>query len=153
AIRPTTTERRLRSAKRIAVLSALLMLIGGRVSAHRSDELLQAARIGIAPDRVEVELSLTPGIAVAEQFAGIDAARLKADVLRSIELSVDGRHLQLDRVPVTLADADNVRNGTGIIQVRATATVPPLIDGAHRLSFTNTYRREISVYLANALVP
>ena len=40
------------------------------VSAHRRDELLQAARIGIAADRIELELSLTPCIAVADDVIG-----------------------------------------------------------------------------------
>ena len=34
------------------------------LSAHRLDEYLQAARLGIDPDRVELQLDLTPGAAV-----------------------------------------------------------------------------------------
>ena len=48
------------------VASALLVCATGDLSAHRRDELLQAARIGIAGNRVELELSVTPGIDVAD---------------------------------------------------------------------------------------
>ena len=36
------------------------------VSAHRRDEYLQAARLALDPGRVQIELDLTPGIAVAD---------------------------------------------------------------------------------------
>ncbi|HXI29434.1 MAG TPA: hypothetical protein VNG89_13440, partial [Vicinamibacterales bacterium] len=47
-----------------------------RVSAHRRDEYLQAARLAIDPGRVQIELDLTPGIALAEAIlADIDRNR------------------------------------------------------------------------------
>ena len=46
------------------------------VSAHRADEYLQAARLAIDPARVQIELDLTPGIALAEAIiADIDRNR------------------------------------------------------------------------------
>ena len=40
---------------------AIMTIAGGtRASAHRLDEFLQAARIAIEPDRVALEMSLTP---------------------------------------------------------------------------------------------
>ena len=36
------------------------------VSAHRRDEYLHAVRIAVEPDRVHFEMSLTPGIAIAD---------------------------------------------------------------------------------------
>src|SRR4029453_1912380 len=71
-IRPMTTERRLRSGSaRVITLALLILVIGATsLSAHRRDELLQAARIGIAAGRIELELSLTPGIAIADDVIG-----------------------------------------------------------------------------------
>ena len=67
-----TMGRRLRSGSlRGIVLAPMIFVVGATdLSAHRRDELLQAARIGIAADRVELELSLTPGIAVADDVIG-----------------------------------------------------------------------------------
>ena len=46
------------------------------VSAHRRDEYLQAARLAVEPDRVELELDVTPGIAVADAtIADLDRDR------------------------------------------------------------------------------
>ena len=38
----------------------LLSVFGATVSAHRIDEYLQAARLAIAPDRIMLEMDLTP---------------------------------------------------------------------------------------------
>ena len=43
---------------------------GSWTSAHRRDEYLQAACLAIDPDRVELALDLTAGIAVAEVVDG-----------------------------------------------------------------------------------
>jgi hypothetical protein len=59
----------------VALASALAgaVLAGATASAHRRDELLQAARIAIDPTRVELQLDLTPGIEVADDLiADID---------------------------------------------------------------------------------
>jgi hypothetical protein len=45
------------------------------------------------------------------------------------------------------------RRGEGTIELRSAAVFPRMPDGGHRLSFRNTHRRDVSVYLANALVP
>ena len=58
-------------ASRLALAIVIVSAIS--LSAHRMDEYLQAARIAIDPDRVEIELDLTPGIALAESIlADID---------------------------------------------------------------------------------
>ncbi len=52
----------------VLALASLIVVIGTTsLSAHRRDELLQAARIGIGADRIELELSLTPGMAIADE--------------------------------------------------------------------------------------
>ena len=53
----------------------------------------------------------------------------------------------------TFPDLDALRRGEGVIQLRATAPFAHVSNGVHTLSFKNAHRRNVSVYLANALVP
>jgi hypothetical protein len=138
---------------------------GGEVSAHRRDEYLQAARIAIDPDRVQIELDLTPGIALADSvIADIDTNRdgvLSPDeqriygrlVLRALEVGVDSRTLQLQPGASTFPSVEALRRGEGTIRLTANAILAGLSLGSHALSFRNRHHPDRSVYLANALVP
>src|SRR5262245_5417034 len=53
------------SRRRAVGLAVMSCAIGADLSAHRRDEYLQAARLGIDPHRVQIELDLTPGVALA----------------------------------------------------------------------------------------
>jgi hypothetical protein len=146
----------------VATLTLLASTVG---SAHRLDEYLQAARIAIDPDRVEIELDLTPGIAVAEGIlAGIDRDRngqlsteeqriYVDEALRGLSLDIDGRQLALTRTSSVFPAPEALLGGDGAIRINARATLPPLPAGAHHLRFRNAHRQDVSVYLANALVP
>jgi hypothetical protein len=135
------------------------------VSAHRRDEYLQAARLSIEPARVDIELDMTPGIAVADAIlADIDRNRdgsLSADeqrvyaslVLGALELEVDGTRLSLQPGASSFPEAGAVKLGEGTIRLHAAATLPRLSAGVHQLFFRNRHQRSRSVYLANALVP
>jgi len=138
---------------------------GSWTSAHRRDEYLQAARLGIDPDRVELALDLTAGIAVAEVvlseidldkdgMVSVAEARAYSDrVLSAIALDVDGIPLRVELVESTFPTFDTVRKGEGTTRIQATASLPRLDDGLHHLRYRNAYRSDIGVYLANALVP
>ena len=147
-----------------AVLGAWLVTLQP-AAAHRVDEYLQATRLSIDVQRVDLEIDLTAGVAVAsEVFAWIDTNRdgeisnaegeaYARQMLGSVVLKVDGRP-----VPVTLAEVSfpqlrDMRLGVGTIRLRATAKVPAATAGRHQVSFLNTHRTESSVYLVNALVP
>jgi hypothetical protein len=85
----------------------MAIVAGADVSAHRTDEYLQAARLAIDPGRVQIELDLTPGIALAGTIlADIDRNRdgsVSADeqraygslVLSALDLEIDGTRLPL----------------------------------------------------------
>jgi hypothetical protein len=146
---------------------AIAVAIGAAasVSAHRLDEYLQAARIGIEPDRVDVELDLTPGADVARRLIseidrnrdgilGRDEARAYAAiVLRDVGLQVDDRARPLGVIDSRFPGIDAMLKGEGTIQLRLRAPVSGLVAGDHRLRFLNAHRADISVYLANALAP
>jgi len=136
------------------------------VSAHRRDEYLQAARLAVEPDRVELQLDLTPGIAVADAtIADLDRDRdgvlsegekrtYVGRVLDAVVLELDGRPiLHWQSIESTFPGLNDFRRGEGTIQLHAVATLPHQRDGDHHLAFRNTNQRDGSVYLANALVP
>jgi hypothetical protein len=149
----------------LALVVTAVLAVSAGVSAHRLDECLQAARIAIESDHVELELDLTPGSAVADAIiTDIDRNRdgslsagerdaYVARILGDVRLEIDGRPLAVKTTTATFAQVDAFRSGEGTIRVRAGAALPHNDAGAHRLFFRNSHRRDVSVYLANALVP
>ena len=141
------------------------VLAGSSMSAHRRDEYLQAARLTIDPDRVEIALDLTPGIAVADVVRAeidrdADGAISREErheyvrrIVSGIALDVDGRPLTLAVVDNAFPDVDAMRQGEGTIRINAAAELPRLGEGSHHLRYRNSHRPEIGAYLANALVP
>lgn len=135
------------------------------MSAHRLDEYLQAARISIDPDRVALQLDLTPGVALANRIAGeLDRDRdgaiseneihaYAAVVQNDLTLAVDGRSLQPQLVETRIPALSAISQGIGTIQLRWVAQLPPLPAGPHRLFFRNGHHCDMGVYLANVLVP
>jgi hypothetical protein len=161
-----TTGRSSPASRRIAGIAlAIAVSIVATPDAHRRDEYLQAARLAIDPDRVEIELDLTPGIAVADRVlaeidpAGdgvidaADASSYSKRVLASLALDVDGHPVQLTKTRAQFPTVDAMRQGEGTIRIHAVAGLPRLAVGDHRLTWRNTFRTDISAYLANALVP
>ena len=154
-----------RSRRALCALALTALAGGGDLSAHRRDEYLQAARIGIDARAVDLELNLTPGIELADAIvAGIDRDRdgaLSRDeqraygllVLSALTLDVDGTALPARVTGVTFPDVDAVKRGEGTIRMKLAAALPPLSAGPHQLRFRNRHHRDRSVYLANALVP
>ena len=155
----------MRAAERAALVVVFALAAGAVLSAHRRDEYLQAARLTVDPARVGVELDMTPGIAVADAvIAAIDRDRdgrfsagekraYVGEVSAALRLAIDGRRLPLDLTATSFADPDALRRGEGTIRLDASGVLPRLAAGSHRLEFHNGYRGDISVYLANALVP
>jgi hypothetical protein len=162
----------LRAGEAAAVLTVTAAVLAGTgASAHRLDECLQAARIAVEPGRVHLELDLTPGVEAAETIIGeIDGDRdgsLSFDeqqayarrVLAAIELASDGRRLDLapggalSPAAGVFPAVDALRRGEGTIRLRVQTALPPQPAGGHRVFFRNGYRPDLSVYLANALVP
>jgi hypothetical protein len=144
---------------------ALVLSAGGWSSAHRRDEYLQATRLAIAPDQVQIELDLTPGMAVAQSvLAELDLDRNRsisageagaycARLLSAMAVDVDGTPLVLARTGSTFPDAGAMMNGEGTMRLQAVAPMPRLAGGTHYLRYRNSHRSDIAVYLVNALVP
>jgi hypothetical protein len=134
-------------------------------AAHRVDEYLQATRLSIDIESVDLEIDLTAGSALASEIFGwIDTNRngeisnaegeeYAQQVLRSVVLKVDGWPVPINLVESSFPQFHDMNLGVGIIRLRATAKVPAASAGHHQISFLNTHRTESSVYLVNALVP
>ena len=154
-----------RSGLAIGAALALTLLATADVFAHRTEDYLQAARIGVEPDRIQITFDLTPGTAVAESFlAAIDrdgdgslSAAEQREYARQMvsawQLDLDGRSLPTRVRASSFPDATAVRRGEGTIRLDVEATVPDLSPGSHRLLFRNAHLAGHSAYLANALVP
>ena len=132
--------------------------------AHRLDEYLQATRIGVNQNRIDLEIDLTGGASIAEQiFAMVDANRdgqindAEGDayarrVIAAIRLSVDSRPLSVTLVSRTFPDRQAMGLGLGTIRLRATAPASAGT-GRHAIVYLNTHVAASSVYLVNALLP
>jgi hypothetical protein len=155
----------MRANRLVTLLALAVAVVPTALSAHRRDEFLQAARLAISPERVELQLDLTPGIAVADAvIADIDRdgdgvlsreekEAYAAQVLRAVSLEIDGRALRMQSNASSFPELDAFTRGDGTIALRWEAALPPLRGGSHHLSYRNTHRRDISVYLANPLMP
>ena len=147
------------------VVAALCLWAGTTTSAHRLDEYLQATRVAINRDRVDLEIDLTPGVAVADQvleridadrdgrISNDEASAYSRQVLNDLSIEVDGRPQRLTLTEVRCAPVAELRQGIGAIRIKATAPAPAATAGPHVVFTRNVHRPDISVYLANALVP
>jgi hypothetical protein len=134
-------------------------------AAHRVDEYLQATRLSIDTERVDLEIDLTAGSALASRvFGWIDTNSngeisdaegqvYARQVLNSVVLKVDGWPVPINLVETSFPQFHDMSLGVGTIRLRATAKVPRASAGHHQISFVNTHRTESSVYLVNVLVP
>ena len=148
-----------------SLVVALAVTASTTVSAHRQDEYLQAARIAIEPSGVRVELSLTPGIAVADAvIRDIDAdgdsalspaeqRRYAERVLQGISLRIDDREIALAVAGIRFAEPAALRSGDVAITLDAVSPSLRLSPGTHQIAFRNGNAAHGAVYLANALMP
>jgi hypothetical protein len=157
------------SGNRVALpipLAALIWLaISPAAGAHRLDEYLQAARVGIARERIDVELDLTPGVAIASRVVDAidldrdgsvsadEKAAYAANVADAAILIVDGRRYPLSVSGSSISSFSEMREGIGVIRLTLSAPIPTLSSGRHELRYFNTLNPDISVYLSNAMKP
>jgi len=134
------------------------------ISAHRLDEYLQATRVAVEIDRLDVDIDLTPGVVVAGQI--IDAIDIDKDglispaeerayangVVAAIFLSIDERPVRLAVSAVRFPTIAEMSQGVGTIRLRTTAPVSAAA-GRHQLRIRNEHRPDLAVHLMNALVP
>ena len=140
-------------------MSALLVLSVARpASAHRLDEYLQATLIGVARSGIDVEMQLTPGVAILPglvpaidqdrdgQISQAEERAYAARVVQEVELKVDGVPAPLSLIESKFPTLDAMREGLGTIAIKMHT---PRI--GHELRFENRHLPQVSVYLVNCL--
>jgi hypothetical protein len=130
--------------------------------AHRLDEYLQATLVAIAPDEIRLYVNLTPGVEVAERvLAEIDRDRdgvISAEdataycqrVMHDFIAAVDDRRVELRLAKLNFPEPDELRDGSGIIQMEFVVVSGAMAAGVHRFALENRHLPWVSMYLFNA---
>jgi len=144
--------------RRMGVSGLLALSLVGGAAAHRLDEYLQATLIGVTPDCTNVEIHLTPGVAMLPVLmAVIDQDRdgrispaeeraYVARVAREVELRVDGAPAPLALIESRFPTLEAMREGLGTIEIKLRTA-----RSGHELRFENRHLPQVSVYLVNCL--
>ncbi len=144
--------------RRVAAGVLLAAWLVAPVSAHRLDEYLQATLLGVTRQGVEVELQLTPGVAVLPSVVAVIDRNLdgqispdeeraySAWVLKDLDLKIDGRSVPLRIVESQYPSLQDMHEGLGSIRLKMKADC-----AGHELRFENRHLPELSVYLVNCL--
>ena len=140
----------------VSVLLALSLVTGA--SAHRLDEYLQATLIGVTRDGIEVEINLTPGVAMLPVLMAVidqdrdgrisegEARAYVGRVAREVELRVDGVPAPLSLIESAFPTLEAMREGLGTIKIRMRTA-----RSGYELRFENRHLPQVSAYLVNCL--
>jgi hypothetical protein len=149
---------------KILIGVAIVLLAGAPAFAHRLDEYLQGTLISVEKDRVDAQITLTPGVAVfpmliAEVDANADGEISSSEqlayagrFLHDISLSIDGHPLSPHLASIAFPAIAEMKEGRGEIQIELIADLPR---GGHdrKLVFENRHESRIAAYQVNSLVP
>jgi hypothetical protein len=142
----------------------ILLAAAGLARAHRLDEYLQGALVSVEKDRVHVQMTLTPGVAVLPVvLAGIDRdsdGSLSAPeqrsyavrVLRDLSLKIDGRVLIPRLISQQFSSVAEMNDGLGEVRIEFEADLPAG-GSKRRLVLENHHQSSIAAYQVNCLVP
>jgi hypothetical protein len=147
--------------------ACLLGVLGvpSHAAAHVLDDYVQRAQIQLDTQALQIELKLIPGIQVAPGLLTLmdtdgDGVISLAEeqtyangVLQDLALEVDGRDVALGLSRVQFPSSLEMAEGVGVINLTFGAPVELAAAGRHQVFFSNKHLPEISVYLANVLVP
>jgi hypothetical protein len=144
--------------RRLGVSGLLALSLAGGAGAHQLDEYLQATLIGVARDGIDVEIHLTPGVAMLpvlmavidqDRDGRISPAEERAyvgRVAREVELRVDGVPAPLSLIESSFPTLEAMREGLGTIGIKLRTA-----RSGHELRFENRHLPQVSVYLVNCL--
>jgi hypothetical protein len=142
----------------MGVSALLAMSLVGGATAHRLDEYLQATLIGVTRDGIDLEIQLTPGVAMLPVLMAVidqdrdgrissGEERTYVDrVAREVELRVDGVPAPLSLIESNFPTLEAMREGLGTIGIRLRTA-----RSGHELRFQNRHLPQVSAYLVNCL--
>jgi hypothetical protein len=149
---------------RVWFAATILFLAGAPAHAHRLDEYLQGTLLSIEKNRVDVQITLTPGVAVflillAEMDTDADGVISTAEqqayarrVLGDLSLRIDDQPLTPQLLSVKFPAIEEMKGGLGEIQIEFDAALPR--GGVQRkLIFENHHLRRTAAYQVNCLAP
>lgn len=150
--------------KRILPAAAILLLAGTPALAHRLDEYLQGTILSVEKNRMDAQITLTPGVAVfpiliaeidSDGDGSISATEQRAyvdRVLGDLSLKIDGQPLTPRLLSMEFPAIEEMREGRGEIRIEFEANLPS--GGPNRkLTLENHHQRGIAAYQVNCLVP
>lgn len=144
--------------RKMVLIGLLVINLVGNVSAHRMDEYLQATLIGISRSGIEVEIQLTPGVAVLPAVLALidpngdgrisveEERAYLAQVAREVALRVDGVSAPLMLVESQFPPMELIREGLGTIRLKLRTERT-----GHKVRFENHHMPQFSAYLINCL--
>jgi hypothetical protein len=149
---------------RTSLAAAVIFLMGMPAFAHRLDEYLQGTIITVEKDRVQAQMTLTPGVAILPfLISSIDTdkdgviseteQRAYAErVLHELSLGIDGHRLTPRLRSIRFPIMDEMNEGRGEIQLDFTVDLPRG-GRSRKLTFENHHQSGIAAYQVNVLVP
>ncbi len=149
---------------RTTLAAVVLVLVGVPAFAHRLDEYLQGTILSVEKDRLQAQMTLTPGVAVFPQLiASIDTdadgvisereqRAYAGQVLHDLSLQIDGHRLTPQLLSIRFPPMEKMKEGLGEIQLDFKASLP---SGGRNRKFTleNHHQSRISAYQVNCLLP
>jgi hypothetical protein len=144
--------------RRIGVIALLALNLVGAAAAHRLDEYLQATLIGVTRDGIDLEIQLTPGVAMLPVLMAVmdqdrdgrissgEERAYVARVTREVELRVNGVPAPLSLIESNFPTLEAMREGLGTIRIRLRTA-----RSGRQLRFENRHLPQVSAYLVNCL--
>jgi hypothetical protein len=149
---------------RLVTASAVLIIAVAPLWAHRLDEYLQGTLISIEKNRVQAQITLTPGVAVipvliveidADRDGTISETEQRAyagRVLDDLTLSIDGRRLTPRLRSARFPPVGDMKEGRGEIRIEFDSDLPAGGPG-RKLVLQNRHQSRIAAYQVNCLAP
>lgn len=143
---------------------AIILLTGALAFAHRLDEYLQGTILSVEKNRIQAQMTLTPGVAVFPQLmrevdtnadGTVSDAEQKAyaqRVLHDLSLAIDGHPLTPRLDSLQFPSVTEMKEGQGEILLEFSADLPPG-GRSRKLTLENRHEKRISAYQVNCLVP
>ena len=138
--------------RRSAVVATLALIsLSSGLGAHPHSYVDQQVQLSMGLDVIDVTMIIVPS---AEEGAAIfahldsgadgilspqEATDFGAALINGMRLEVDGQVVGLSEPVAEVAEAEEIRAGTGAIRVKATAPVSLAPDSAHQVVFDVTY--------------
>ena len=144
--------------------ATILFLTRESASAHRLDEYLQGTLLSVEKDRLQVQMTLTPGVAIfpllirsidtdADGVISENEQRAYAEqVLHDLSLVVDGDRPKPRLLSVRFSTVEEIKEGRGEIQLNFNVDLPRG-GRVRKIVFENHHQSRIAAYQVNCLVP